>query len=181
MKKETNIPPYKTFYTQDDWEKVKTQLGRSPHGLYRVEKYHPEFKHPMVISVVPFVKGSPFPTLYWLTCPILKKEISHIEKDAHIERFEKEYFSEGENLEGLIKDHESYRDERISLFEKTIKDWDLFPEPMQKIIKETGIGGIANFNHIKCFHLQYAHHLVRGNTVGRLLDKEFDFGRFYRS
>lgn len=181
MKKEIKTQEYTTHYSENDWEEVKKLLGRSPHGLYRVEKYHPTKKHPMVISVVPFVKGAPFPTLYWLTCPILKKEISHIEKDAHIERFEKEYFQDGENLENLIKDHESYRDERIDLFKNTIKDWSLFPEPMQKIIKETGIGGIADFHHIKCFHLHYAHHLIKGNTVGRLLDQEFDFSRFYQS
>lgn len=181
MKNEINIPNFETHYSEDDWDKVKIQLGRNPHGLYRVEKYHPIHGHPMVISVVPFVKGAPFPTLYWLTCPILKKEISHVEKDGHIERFEKEFFSEGELLEELISNHENYRDERINLFENTIKDWSLFPEPMQEIIKKTGIGGMADFTHIKCFHLHYAHHLVRGNVVGRKLDEEFQISRFYQS
>jgi len=179
LKEEQNPPVFETFYSQEDWDIVKQLLGRSPHGLYRVEKYHPVRKHPMVISVVPFVKNAPFPTLYWLTCPILKKEISHIEKDGHIERLEKEYFSGGELLEGLIKDHESYRDERVALFNKTFKNWSLFPERMQKIIQNTGIGGIADFHHIKCFHLHYAHHLVRGTTVGKVLDQEFNFNNLY--
>lgn len=179
MKKKIETPEYETFYSEKDWEDVKRLLGREPHGLYKVEKYHPEKGHPMVISVVPFVKSAPFPTLFWLTCPILKREISHIEKDGHIERFEKEYFQEGEFLQRLVKDHEDYRDERISLFEKTIKSWEIIPEPMVTIIKETGIGGMADFTHIKCFHLHYAHHLVRGNVVGDFLDSEYELTRFY--
>lgn len=170
----------KKNYTEEDYEWVSQLLGRKPRGLYKVEKYHPEKKHPMVIKVLPYVDGAPFPTLYWLTCPILKKEISHIEKEGLIETLEKEDFSQGsENLEALRRNHENYRDQRIKLFEETFGDWSIMPEPMQKILKETGIGGIADFDHIKCFHLHYAHHLVEENRVGQLLDARYNLKRFY--
>ena len=168
------------LYTEQDWQQVKELLGRAPRGLRRVVKYHPEKKHPMVIEVLPFVENAPFPTLYWLTCPILKKEISHIEKDGWIERFEKEYFPPAtEQNTTLQKNHQDYRDQRVQLFNDVIKDWSIVPEPMAKIIQETGIGGISDFNHIKCFHLHYAHHLAAENAVGALLDEKFDLKRFY--
>lgn len=168
------------LYTAEDFEKVKELLGRTPRGLYKVEKYHPIHKHPMVIQVLPYVKGAPFPTLFWLTCPILKKEISHIEKDGWIEKLEKEHFaSESENLKLLKEDHLAYARERQELFLKTGGDWAMIPSPMAEILKETGIGGIHDFDHIKCFHLHYAHHLARGNQVGKVLDTLFQFNRFY--
>lgn len=169
------------LYTDQDFLWVKDLLGRAPRGLYQVMKYHPEKKHPMVIQVLPFVDKAPFPTLFWLTCPILRREISHIEKDGLIESFRSDIFSEGsENQAKLIRNHEDYRDERVKLFEDTIKDWGLVPEPMQDILKNTGIGGIAEFTNIKCFHLHYAHHLVRDNQVGKILDEKFNLNRFYQ-
>lgn len=168
------------LYSEEDYREVKRLLGRAPRGLHRVVKYHPKEKHPMVIEVIPFVDKAPFPTLYWLTCPILKKEISHIEKDGWIERFEKEIFPPGTPENRTLKEHhQSYRDQRVNLFEKVMGDWSVMPEPMSKIIKETGIGGISDFNHIKCFHLHYAHHLVDKNVVGQALDDKFNFQRFY--
>lgn len=168
------------LYSEEDYMAVTRLLGREPRGLYKVEKYHPEFKHPMVIKVLPYVKGAPFPTLFWLTCPILKKEISHIEKDAWIDRIEEEFFSAGsDNLKALHRHHKAYAEERVQLFTDMGGDWPQIPEPMVKILQETGIGGIHDFDHIKCFHLHYAHHLVRENQVGKILDEKFDFKRFY--
>jgi hypothetical protein len=174
------LKPSEILYSDEDRLWVSELLGREPRGLYKVEKYHPVHKHPMVIKVLPYVKGAPFPTLFWLTCPLLKKEISHIEKDAWIEKIEKEHFAKGrENLELLHSHHKAYARERRELFEQSGGDWDQIPEPMAKILKESGIGGIADFDHIKCFHLHYAHHLVRENQVGKILDEHFDFKRFY--
>jgi hypothetical protein len=163
-----------THYSQDDFDQVSHLLGRKPRGLYQVEKYHTKEKHPMVIKVLPWVEKAPFPTTYWLTCPILKKELSHLEKDRMIRQLESDYLRTNiELLNNLRKDHQDYRDERISFFNQTISDWDRLPLAHQEIIKTTGIGGIADFDHIKCLHLQYAYHLVKpgGTTIGRLVDE----------
>ncbi len=180
MSKKAPMEEYKHLYTQDDWDQVKDLIGRSPFGLYKVAKYHPTKKHPMVIEVIPWVKGAPFPTLYWLTCPILKKEISHIEKDGWVSKIENEYFAkDSENLAQLKKNHERYRDDRIALLDHVGISWDKIPAPMAEIIKTTGIGGIHDFDHIKCLHLHYAHHLAGENQVGKVMDELFNFKRFY--
>ncbi len=172
---------YKSEYSQEDWDHVRELIGRSPFGLYKVVKYHPTKKHPMVIQVIPWVKEAPFPTLYWLTCPILKKEISHIEKDGWVGKLENEYFQVGsENLAALKKNHADYRDQRIALLDSVGISWDKIPEQMAEIIKTTGIGGIHDFDHIKCLHLHYAHHLASENQVGKVMDELFNFKRFYQ-
>jgi len=162
------------LYSSEDLAWVTELLGRRPRGLYQVVKYHPHKKHPMVIKVIPWVLGAPFPTIYWLTCPLLKKELSHLEKDGVIKTIESAFLSEENNLKVLNADHEEYRDERVSFFNETVKDWDLLPEPQKEIIKETGIGGIADFDHIKCLHLQYAYHLASLEKGGRLIGKYVD-------
>lgn len=169
-------------YTEDDWEEVKKLLKRSPHGLIKVEKYHPTLGHPMVIKVEPWVRKAPFPTLFWLTCPILKKEISHLESAGWVGKLEAEHFALGsENLKALKEHHQSYLEERIAAFEQSAHEWDDLPEAMVKIIKETGIGGIHDFDHIKCMHLHYGHHLARKNQVGLVMDELFNLGRFYKA
>lgn len=178
---QTEFTEFKEYeYTQADWDWTRELIGRPPHGLYKVVKYHPVKKHPMVIQVIPWVKKQPFPTLYWLTCPILKKEISHIEKDGWVSKLEREYFAAGsENLELLKSHHDQYRKDRVALFDKVGLNWEEVPEPMEKIMRETGIGGIADFDHIKCLHLHYAHHLAAENQVGKVVDELFNIKRFY--
>jgi len=168
-------------YTSEDFQEVAGLLGREPRGLYKVIKRHPVKNHPMVIKVIPWVKNQPFPTLYWLTCPILKKEISHIEKDGWIGRFEKKYFEPDSELNEVLQaQHAAYRDERIELFNKVDGDWEKLPVAMQEILKKSGIGGISDFNHIKCFHLHYAHYLATGkNPVAELLNELFQMSRHY--
>jgi hypothetical protein len=36
-----------------------------------------------------------------------------------------------------------------------------------------GIGGIAQWDKVRCLHMQYAHHLVGDNLVGAWMDQEF--------
>jgi hypothetical protein len=168
-------------YSSEDWEEVKKLLKRSPHGLLKVEKYHPTLGHPMVIKVEPWVRGAPFPTLFWMTCPILKKEISHLESAGWVGKLEAEHFTkDSENLNLLKTHHTAYLQERIQAFENSSYEWSDIPEAMEKIIKETGIGGIHDFDHIKCMHLHYGHHLARENQVGKVMDELFDLKRFYK-
>ena len=40
----------------------------------------------------------------------------------------------------------------------------------EQVFKERGIGGIKNFNRIRCLHTYYAAHLVSPNLIGQWLD-----------
>jgi hypothetical protein len=58
-------------HTREDAVVVAGQLGREPRGFWEVWARCPHGR-PTVISTAPVLEdGSPFPTLYWLTCPAL--------------------------------------------------------------------------------------------------------------
>ena len=41
---------------------------------------------------------------------------------------------------------------------------------MESALNERGIGGIADFARVRCFHTWYAAHLVVPNSIGKLID-----------
>ncbi len=58
---------------------VCAQLGREPRGSWRARARCP-FGRPTVIETAPRLEdGTPFPTLYWLTCPWLTEYVSGLE------------------------------------------------------------------------------------------------------
>ena len=66
-------------HTEEDRRTVETQIGRSLRGDWAVAR-RCHLGIPMVIENHPLIDdGSPFPTLFWLTCPILVKRASKLE------------------------------------------------------------------------------------------------------
>ena len=69
--------------SEDDLDMLEAQRGRRPTGVLKVEVYCPA-GHPQVIRYYPLTVGeqgealSPFPTLFWLTCPSLILSLIHI-------------------------------------------------------------------------------------------------------
>lgn len=112
-------------------------------------------------------RPTPFPTLYWLADEDLVKRISHVERAGWIKRFEARIADDPELSEAYRLDHESYIEERWALLSEEDR---VHAEALG--LRERGIGGLLDFGKIKCLHLQYAHHLARSNTVGRLMEAE---------
>jgi uncharacterized protein len=66
-------------HSHDDAIDVQAQLGRPVRGRWAVAR-RCHLGIPMVIENHPRLDdGSPFPTLFWLTCPILVKRASRLE------------------------------------------------------------------------------------------------------
>lgn len=66
-------------HTEDDRAVVERQLGRPARGRWAVAR-RCHLGVPMVIESHPRMPdGSPFPTLFWLTCPLLVKRASQLE------------------------------------------------------------------------------------------------------
>lgn len=152
----------------NDERVIAKQIGRTPRGLLGVERRCP-YGHPQVARVYPLVEGKPFPTLFWLTCPFLTKQIDRLEAEGWIKQLE-ELLQEDALAADFRKAHRAYSTERERL---------LLPEDrasleeagMLKDLLEKGIGGTADFMRVKCLHLHVAHALVRDNPIGdRVLD-----------
>lgn len=66
---------------------------------------------------------TPFPTMYWLTCPHVSRAISEIERNGYVRKFQMRL----ENDESLAKDwwqcHEEYAAERWELLSESDREW----------------------------------------------------------
>lgn len=129
--------------------------------------------HPTVLRCYPArvvqERIEPFPTLYWLACPHYARELARLEHKGDIDRLQRAIAGDAALREAVHADHVAYREERWQL----LRDDDrqrLAAEGRAAPLRETGIGGIRNFDAVKCLHLHYAHHLARGSAIGRFIE-----------
>jgi len=147
-----------------DKKVIAKQLGRVPRGLLGIERRCP-YGYPQVVRVYPLVEGKPFPTLFWLTCPFLTKQIDHLEAEGWVKRLE-EFLEEDRPLATRFREaHLAYIHERNRLLSPEDRAT-LEEAGMLEDLLEKGIGGTADFARVKCLHLHLAHALVRDNPIG---------------
>jgi hypothetical protein len=108
----------------------------------------------MVIENAPRLEdGSPFPTLFWLTCPILIKRASRLESEGRMAEIG-EMLLGGDALRGRLEEAtERYLERRDS----------------HEVLTDAGAppGGVPD--RVKCLHAHLAHELADGpNPVGAL-------------
>jgi hypothetical protein len=60
---------------------VEAQLGRAPKVDWRIAKRCSHDRPVVIVNAPRSRDGSPFPTLFWLTCPHLVREMSAAESD----------------------------------------------------------------------------------------------------
>jgi len=158
--------------SQEDLNKIHAQIGRAPRGVLSVETRCP-VGHPQVIKVYPLLENpkglEPFPTLFWLTCPNLIEQIARLEHRGWIQALEQRLLENPEDLARYHVDHRRYLNERWETLSSSDRQR-IEAAGWKAMYLERGIGGISNWDHIKCLHLQYAHHLARGNTIGRWVE-----------
>lgn len=141
----------------DDRQVIEIQLGRPLRARSEVVvRCH--LGLPVVVRVPPHLAdGSPFPTLYWLTCPLATTRIGRLEGAGGVKRMEAKAVADPEFAAGLEKAHADYAAEREALVED-----DDVPRP------SGGVGGTRR--GVKCLHAHYAHHAAGGeNPVGELV------------
>lgn len=133
------------------------QLGRALRADGAVvARCHLEL--PVVMKVPPILDdGTPFPTLYWLTCPLALRRIGRLESIGGVKQMERLLDSDEERAARLEERHRTYAAERDSLLPA-----DASPTP---------VGGIAGLTRgVKCLHAHYADQAAGGsNPIGELV------------
>ena len=157
--------------TQHDLEILAEQLGRPPRGVRAIERYC-STGHPQVIRVYPLMDGRPFPTLFWLSCPALVLQISRLEHQGVIEKLEQMIESSLRFRFSYHDDHRVYIEERWAELSQRDQRW-VEREGLTSVFRERGIGGLQDWDKVKCLHMQYAHHQARENVIGRWMDEHF--------
>lgn len=143
---------------EDDRQVIEAQLDRPLRaGPQVVSRCH--LGLPVVVRVSPILDdGTPFPTLYWLTCPLARTRIGRLEGAGGVKRMEAKAASDPAFGEALEKAHAAYAAER----------WDLVPEGADPV-PTGGVGGTEQ--GVKCLHAHYAHTRAgRDNPVGELVE-----------
>lgn len=113
---------------------------------------------PVVVEVAPRLDdGTPFPTLYWLTCPLAQTRIGRLESSGGVKRMQAKAESDPDFGRRLDQAHSAYAEARAKLVEAG-------PGP-------TPVGGVGGSSGgVKCLHAHYAHHRAGGpNPVGELI------------
>jgi len=114
------------------------------------------------------VEGKPFPTLYWLTCPFLSREIGHLEAAGWVKQLEARMAEEPELRSAMHEAHQrtwSRRDQLLSSEEKAA----LAADGTLVGLEGRGIGGISDWDRLKCLHLHAAHALADENPTGSIV------------
>jgi hypothetical protein len=137
----------------NDRDVIREQLGRPPRGTVSVEA-RCEFGLPFVVRTSPTLEdGSPFPTQWWLSCPLAIKAVSTLEHGG---------FMRGLN-DRLAADEElasSYRDAHERYVTARGDGWD------------SSAGGMPG--RVKCLHALYAQEVVDANPIGAIVRSEIE-------
>jgi hypothetical protein len=144
-------------HTSDDRQVIETQIGRPLRAdSTPVSRCH--LGLPVVVRVPPFLDdGTPFPTLYWLTCPLAVGRIARLEGSGGIRRLEQKAEADAGFGLALAEAGAAYQAERDALV-----------PPGASPAPSGGVGGTRA--GIKCLHAHYAHTRAGGeNPVGHLV------------
>ena len=153
--------------TLEDKRIIAFQIGRDARGVIAVPR-RCVYGYPQVVTVYPLLEGKPFPTMYWLTCPFLHREIAALESTGMIARLEEQIANDPKQAEQVLRAHRSYITRRRDLLSPDDLSY-IEEKNMLPALMERGIGGIADFSRIKCLHLHAAHALVDENPIGRIV------------
>jgi hypothetical protein len=153
---------------EGDIEVIESLLGREPRGLEDVA-VRDNAGVPMVVRVAPLVNKKPFPTLFWLIDKRVNYAIDQVEAAGLIAQFQARVDASTSLQAKIEEDHLAH----IRLRRSFMSDADV--EQIQalgfdEVFASRGIGGIADFQRIRCLHTYYASHLVSANTIGLMLE-----------
>jgi hypothetical protein len=148
-----------------DLDAMARQLGRPLRGVRSVAHRCP-CGNPTVVETAPRLPdGTPFPTLYYLTCPRLTAAASTQEADGVMREMTERLGTDPELAEGYRSAHESYLAER---------------DAIESLGTGVTAGGMPD--RVKCLHVLLAHSLAKGPGVNPLGDEALArIGSWWRS
>ncbi|MFC5751953.1 DUF501 domain-containing protein [Actinomadura rugatobispora] len=138
---------------------VAAQLGRPPRGLRRVAHRCP-CGAPAVIETAPRLPGgTPFPTLFYLTCPRANSAIGTLEGSGAMREMQERLAADPKLRAAYTAAHEDYLRRR----DEAAREEDVEPLPPGT----QSAGGMPE--RVKCLHALVAHELAvpGANPFGR--------------
>lgn len=138
-------------------EFVAAQLGREPRGDVAVA-VRCEHGLPLVVRTAPRLEtGEPFPTLFWLTCPLAVRSVGALEASGAMRAYRERLAAEPALAAAYREAHERYR---------LLRDG---PAGADEAGTAGGMPG-----RVKCLHALYAHELADANPIGAMVRREVE-------
>jgi hypothetical protein len=138
---------------------VAAQLGREPRAMRAVAHRCP-CGNPDVVETSPRLPdGTPFPTLYYLTCPKAASAIGRLEASGLMREMSERIAHEGDLAARYRAAHESYLARR---------------EELEHVEQIAGISAGGMPTRVKCLHVLVGHSLAAGHGVNPLGDEALD-------
>jgi uncharacterized protein len=140
--------------TAADLTAVERQLGRTPRGV-RAIAHRCDCGLPDVVETSPRLPdGSPFPTLYYLTCPRAASAIGRLEAGGVMRAMTARLAADPDLAAGYAEAHRDYLARR---------------DAIEVLPGAPGSGGMPD--RVKCLHALVAHSLAVGPGVNPLGDE----------
>ncbi|BDB44682.1 MULTISPECIES: DUF501 domain-containing protein [Mycobacterium] len=137
-----------------DLDAVARQLGREPRGVLEVA-FRCRDGSPGVVKTAPKLPdGTPFPTLYYLTHPVLTAAASRLETTGLMREMTERLHHDPDLAAAYRRAHESYLAERDAIEELG-----------------TTFSGGGMPDRVKCLHVLIAHSLAKGPGVNPFGDE----------
>jgi uncharacterized protein len=137
-----------------DLDAVAGQLGREPRGVLQIAYRCPNGEPGVVKTAPKLPGGTPFPTLYYLTHPVLTAAASRLESTGMMREMAERLRREPELAAGYRRAHELYLAERDAI------------EPLGTTVSAGGMP-----DRVKCLHVLIAHSLAKGRGTNPLGDE----------
>ena len=135
-------------------EAVARQLGREPRGVLAIAYRCPNGEPGVVKTAPKLPDGTPFPTLYYLTHPLLTAAASRLETTGLMREMTQRLRQDSELAAAYRRAHESYLAER---------------DAIESLGTTFSAGGMPD--RVKCLHVLIAHSLAKGPGCNPLGDE----------
>jgi hypothetical protein len=138
---------------------VAAQLGRTPRAIRAVAHRCP-CGNPDVVETFPrLADGTPFPTLYYLTCPRAASAIGRLEASGLMREMTDRLRTDESLAAHYHRAHEAYLARR---------------EQIAHVDEIAGISAGGMPKRVKCLHVLVGHALAAGRGVNALGDEALD-------
>ncbi|MBI4730232.1 MAG: DUF501 domain-containing protein [Acidobacteria bacterium] len=137
---------------------VACQLGRDPRGEIAIAVRCVHGLPAVVRTSGRLEDGTPFPTLYYLVCPVAVRAAGGLEASGRMRRYEARLRDDAALAAEYRRAHERYIERRESLRSGGAE----LPGPASTV----SAGGMPA--RVKCLHALVAHDLAESNPIGRL-------------
>ena len=140
----------------EDAAAVARQIGREPRGMLEVAHRCPCGKPDVVVTAPRLDDGTPFPTVYYLTCPRACSAVGRLEGTGVMREMEQRLETDRDLASAYARAHEAYLARRAAIAE--------VPE-----IAGVSAGGMPT--RVKCLHVLLAQSLAEGPGANPLGDE----------